>query len=74
VSLRRDIRECQRYADVCARIAARAVDAKSRDNFLRLQQSWLRLGRSLALAARLVDIRHISSVATSARRQMDRWQ
>jgi hypothetical protein len=56
VSLHRDIRECQRYADACARIAARAADAKTRDDFLRLQDSWLRLGRSLEFAARLPGV------------------
>ncbi len=49
VSLRRDIRECQRYADTCARSAARAVDAKTRDDILRLRQNWLSLARCLAL-------------------------
>jgi hypothetical protein len=51
VSLRGDIRACQKYADACARIAARAADAKTRDDFLRLQHSWLRLERCLAFAA-----------------------
>jgi hypothetical protein len=60
VSLHRDIRECQRYADACGRIAARAADAKTQDDFLRLQRSWLRLGRSLAFAARLSDVCKIS--------------
>lgn len=56
MSLHRDIRECQRYADACARIAARAADAKTRDDFLRLQHSWLRLERCLAFAARLPGV------------------
>jgi len=63
VSLHRDIRECRRYADACARIAARTADAKTRDNFLRLQRSWLRLERCLALAARLPDNRIFSNAA-----------
>jgi hypothetical protein len=58
VSLHRNIRECQRYADACGRIAARAADAKTHDDFLRLQHSWLRLGGSLAFAARLSNVRH----------------
>jgi hypothetical protein len=53
VSLRGDIRACQKYADACARIAARAADAKTQDDFLRLQHSWLRLEKCLAFAARL---------------------
>ena len=54
--LHRDIRACQKYADACARIAARTADAKSRDDFLRLQHCWLRLGRSLEFAARLPGV------------------
>jgi hypothetical protein len=53
MSFRRDIRECQKYADACARIAARAADAKTRDDFLRLKQSWLSLARCLALVPRM---------------------
>jgi hypothetical protein len=56
VSLHRDMRECQRYADACGRIAAGAADAKTRDDFLRLQHSWLRLERCLAFAARLPGV------------------
>ena len=56
MSFRQDIRECQKYADACARIAARAADAKTRDDFLRLQHSWLRLERCLAFAARLPGV------------------
>jgi hypothetical protein len=56
VSFRHDIRACQKYADACARIAARAADAKTRDDFLRLEQSWLRLGRCLAFAARVPNL------------------
>jgi hypothetical protein len=63
VSLRQDIRECQRYADACGRIAARTADAKTRDDFLCLQDSWLRLGRSLAFAARQSDVRIFSNAA-----------
>ncbi len=53
MSLHQDIRECQKYADACARIAARTADAKTQDEFLRLQRSWLRLERCLAFAARI---------------------
>ena len=56
MSLRHDIRACQKYADACARIAARAADAKTRDDFLHLEQSWLRLGRCLAFAARVANL------------------
>jgi hypothetical protein len=63
VSLRRDIRECQRYADACARIAARTADAKTRDDFLGLQHCWLRLERCLAFAARLPGVRIFSNAA-----------
>jgi hypothetical protein len=38
VSLRHDIRACQKYADACARIAARVADAKTRDDLLSLQR------------------------------------
>jgi hypothetical protein len=53
VSLGEDIRECQNYADTCARIAARAADAKTRDDILRLRQRWLSLARCLALLPRV---------------------
>ena len=53
MSFRQDIRECQKYADACARIAARAPDAKTQDRFLRLQRCWLRLERCLAFATRI---------------------
>jgi hypothetical protein len=63
VWLHHDIRECQRYADACARIAARTADAKTRDDFLRLQHCWSRLGRSLAFAARQSDVHIFSNAA-----------
>jgi hypothetical protein len=47
VSLCGDIRACQKYADACARIAARAADPKTRDDLLRLQRSWLRLEKNV---------------------------
>ena len=53
MSLREDIRECHNYADTCTRIAAGAADAKIRDDILRLRQSWLSLGRCLALLPRV---------------------
>ena len=53
MSLRDDIRECQDYADTCARIAARAADAKTRDDILRVRQSWLSLARCLAVLPRV---------------------
>jgi hypothetical protein len=49
MSLRQDIRECQEYAEACAHIAARAADAKTRDDILRLKRSWLSLAKCLAL-------------------------
>ncbi len=52
MSLRQDIRECQNYADTCARSAALAADAKTRDDILRLRQNWLSLARCLALLRR----------------------
>jgi len=55
MSFRQDVRECQKYADACALIAARAAGAKSRDDFLRLQRSWLSLGRCLALLPRAIE-------------------
>ena len=55
MSLRQDIRECQKYADACARVAARAADAKIRDDFLRLRRSWLSLARCLALLPRDIE-------------------
>lgn len=63
MSLRQYIRDCEAYADACARIAARAADAKTRDDILRLQQCWLRLGRCLALAARVPSLSQFSSTS-----------
>jgi hypothetical protein len=63
VSLRHGIRACQKYADACARIAARAADAKTRDDFLSLQRSWLRLEKCLAFTARLPAVRISSNAA-----------
>jgi hypothetical protein len=57
------IRACQKYADACARIAARTTDAKIRDDFLRLQRGWLRLEKCLAFAARLPGVRVFSNAA-----------
>jgi hypothetical protein len=52
MSLRQDIRECQKYAEACTRIAARAADARTRDDILRLKRSWLSLARCLAVLPR----------------------
>jgi hypothetical protein len=37
-------RACQKYANACARIGARAADAKTRDDLLRLRRSWTNPG------------------------------
>jgi hypothetical protein len=63
VSLRHDIRACQNYTDACTRIAARAADAKTRDDLRSLQRSWLRLEGCLAFAARLLAVRIFSNAA-----------
>lgn len=45
--------DCYAHANECGRNAETAFLKEMRDNFLRLQQIWLNLGRSYELAERL---------------------
>ncbi|MGB7037021.1 MAG: hypothetical protein WBD71_16025 [Xanthobacteraceae bacterium] len=44
------IAECRAHAADCARKAESMREQKSREDFLRLEQSWLRLARSYEFA------------------------
>ncbi len=46
LSLRKEIVQCREHAERCAHKARPAVDDGTRANFLRLQQSWLKLAHS----------------------------
>jgi hypothetical protein len=50
-----EVRECYARAEECARKAKNAFSEDMRDDFLRLEQSWLTLARSFEFAGRLVD-------------------
>ena len=66
LSLSEEIRECRRYAEDCAQKAAAQTDAKLKQDFLTLEQSWLSLARSYELTDRLRDF------STEAMRQADK--
>lgn len=52
-NLSEEMRRCYEEAEVCARAAAALTDEKLRADYLRLEQSWLRLARSYELRQRL---------------------
>jgi hypothetical protein len=52
--LTKEIQDCQAHATHCARQAENAVCADIRDDFLRLEQSWLQLARSYEIAQLVV--------------------
>jgi hypothetical protein len=49
------VRECLARAEECARKAESALSEETRDDYRRLQRSWLVLANSFALGERLVD-------------------
>ena len=51
--LSKEISECYAHADDCARKAAEASSEELRDDFLRLQRSWLNLAHSYEFTERL---------------------
>jgi hypothetical protein len=50
-----EVRECYAHADECAHKAQDAFTAEMREDFLRLQKSWLALARSYEFAEQLLD-------------------
>lgn len=54
-SLSKEICDCHARADACAEKAKNAFNEEMREDFLRLQDSWLKLARSYEFAERLID-------------------
>jgi hypothetical protein len=50
----REIEECRRHAAHCANKAKLAQQAEAREDFLRLEKSWLQLARSYEFAQGLL--------------------
>lgn len=48
--LAKAIEECRQHAAHCARKAETLIEQDARDDFLRLEQSWLQLARSYEFA------------------------
>jgi hypothetical protein len=53
--LSKEIASCYAHAEACKRKADSALTDERREDFLRLQQSWLTLARSYEFAERLLD-------------------
>lgn len=53
--LAKAIEDCRRHAAHCACKAKTALDRESREDFLRLEQSWRRLARSYEVAQALIE-------------------
>ena len=54
-SLSSQIRDCYAHAEACARKAEAAFNNEMREDFLRLEKSWLTLARSYEFAVQLAD-------------------
>jgi hypothetical protein len=54
-NLNKDIRECYRHAEECARKAAAQIDEKTQQDFLDLEQRWLSLARSFEFSEHLTN-------------------
>ena len=54
-NLSEQIRDCLQHAEECGRRAAAQTDPALRDDFLRLENRWLELARSMEFAERLTD-------------------
>ena len=52
--LDKEIQECLDHAALCARKAENVTSAEAREDFLKLQQSWLQLARSYEFTQRLM--------------------
>jgi hypothetical protein len=55
--LSKEVRECYARAEDCTRKAAEAIAEERREDYLRLQQSWLNLALSYDFAEGLRDLR-----------------
>ncbi|HEX4043393.1 MAG TPA: hypothetical protein VHY10_16970 [Xanthobacteraceae bacterium] len=53
--LAKAIDDCRKHAAHCARKANAALDREAREDFLRLEQSWLQLARSYEVAQVLME-------------------
>jgi hypothetical protein len=53
--LSKQVSNCYRHAEDCARQAAETSDPQLRQDFLALEQHWLKLARSYELGERLGD-------------------
>jgi hypothetical protein len=53
--LSKEVSECYARAEDCTRKAAEALTEERREDYLRLQQSWLNLALSYDFAERLLD-------------------
>ena len=60
--LDKEIQECREHAAVCARRAASFVSPEAREDFLKLEQSWLQLARSYEATQHLM----LDDVGTAA--------
>jgi hypothetical protein len=49
----KDVRDCYRHVEYCARMAQIHSDERTRQEFLDLKRRWLRLAQSYEFAARL---------------------
>jgi hypothetical protein len=54
-NLSEEVRRCHLHAEHCARQAAVETDQKLKNNFLEMEQHWLKLARSYAFTERLAD-------------------
>ncbi len=52
--LTKEIKDCHAHAAHCARQAQHAASSDIRDDFLRLEQSWLQLAHSYEIAQQIV--------------------
>ena len=54
-NLSKQIRECLRHAEDCARKAAAQTDPQLKENFLDMERRWLFLARSYEFTERVTD-------------------
>jgi hypothetical protein len=54
VNMPGDPKECRQHAERCAELARRATTPESRDSFLSLQLTWIRLAMELDQARALI--------------------
>ena len=64
--LTKEIKDCQAHAAHCARQAQKAASPDIREDFLRLEQSWLQLAHSYEIAQQIVTTGMNGSVHRSS--------